>query len=398
MPRHPSLLRTRKGQAHHRVTFVELFFDLVFVFAVTQLSHGLIAHFSPLGLLHTGMLLLAVWWVWIFTSWVTNWLDPEKLPVRGLLLAIMAAGLVMSASLPEAFGSRAWAFALSYVAIQVGRTLFMLWAMRGHDRALELNAWRILVWMTVSGTLWLAGAACEGSLRLLLWALALAIEYTSPSLGFHVPGLGRSSTDDWNVEGGHLSERCALFIIIALGESILVTGATFSEQTWDAATVTAFASAFVGSLAMWWLYFDTSAEVGSHTLSHSDDPGRLARLAYTYMHLPLVAGIIVSAVGDELVLAHPDGHVSTAMAIAVPGGAALYLLGNTLFKHAIIGRWQTSSLIAAFALTGLAGLAVLTHVFNPLALSLLTSLALCAVAAWEARVRPHCPEPSLDEH
>ncbi len=391
MPRHLSLLRTRSGHAHHRVTFVELFFDLIFVFAVTQLSHGLMAHFSPLGLLHTGMLMLAVWWVWIFTSWVTNWLDPEKLPVRGLLLAIMLAGLVMSASLPEAFGARAWPFAISYVAMQVGRTLFMIWAMRGHH-ALERNAWRILVWLSGTGLLWLAGAASEGETRLLLWGAALVIEYVSPSTGFWTPGLGRSSTADWDVEGGHLSERCALFIIIALGESILVTGATFSDQAWDATTVAAFASTFIGSLAMWWLYFDTSAEAGSQTISHSDDPGRLARLAYTYLHLFLVAGIIVSAVGDELVLAHPLGHVGVTTSVSVLGGAGIYLLGNTLFKHAIMGRWQISPLLGIAALIALAAAA---PVLTPLLLSILSSLVLCAVATWEAHVRRHCPEPTL---
>ncbi len=392
MPRHPTLLRTRSGHAHHRVTFVELFFDLVFVFAITQLSHGLIAHFTPLGLLQTGMLMLAVWWVWVFTSWVSNWLDPEQMPVRVLMLAIMLAGLVMSSSLPEAFGERAWPFAISYVVMQVGRTAFMIWAMRGHH-ALERNAWRILFWLCGTGLLWLAGAASEGETRLLLWGLALAIEYVSPSTGFWTPGLGRSSTSDWNVEGGHLSERCALFIIIALGESILVTGATFSKQAWDIATVAAFASTFIGSLAMWWLYFDTSAEVGSQTISHADDPGRLARLAYTYLHLFLVAGIIVSAVGDELVLAHPLGHGSDVTRIAVLGGAALYLLGNTLFKRAITGHLQISPLLGIAALLALA-----LPELAPLVLSLLTSLVLIAVAGWEAHARKHCPEPTLGGH
>ena len=126
-------LRTRHGHDHHRVTFVELFFDLVFVFAVTQLSHGLLKHLTPIGALQTALMILGVWWLWMFTCWATNWLDPEKPAVRLLLFALMLAGLVLSASIPKAFEDRALPFACAYVVIQVGRSLFMLWALRHHD-------------------------------------------------------------------------------------------------------------------------------------------------------------------------------------------------------------------------------------------------------------------------
>ena len=218
-------MRGRGGHEHGKVSFVELFFDLVFVFAVTQLSHSLIEHFTLLGAVQTLLLILAVWWVWIFTSWVTNWLNPERLPVRLALLVLMLLGLILSSSLPKAFESRGLAFAGAYVAMQVGRTLFFIWAVRSHPvmvRAFQ----RILVWLAGAAVFWLAGAFGHGTARLMLWAIALAMEYVSPSLGFFVPGLGRSRTKDWDVEGGHMAERCALFIIIALGESILVTGAT----------------------------------------------------------------------------------------------------------------------------------------------------------------------------
>ena len=128
-----SHLRDRAGRDHARVTYVELFFDLVFVFAVTQLSHGLLAHMTLLGTIQTGLLMMAVWWVWIYTSWITNWLDPERPPVRLMLFALMLAGLVLSASIPEAFGERGAAFAAAYVFMQVGRSTFMLWALRNHD-------------------------------------------------------------------------------------------------------------------------------------------------------------------------------------------------------------------------------------------------------------------------
>ena len=309
------------------MTFIELFFDLVFVFAVTQLSHLLMEHFTLLGAAQSLLLLLAVWWVWIFTSWVTNWLDPEKLPVRFLLLAIMFVGLVMSSSIPKAFESRGIAFATAYVIIQIGRTAFFLWAVKDHP-VMVRNFQRIIVWLGIGGMLWIAGGFASGPARLALWVLAVGFEYVSPSLGFWVPGLGRSKTSDWEVEGRHMAERCALFIIIALGESILVTGATFSSLEWTLPILAAFVVCFAGSIAMWWLYFDASAEVGSEAISRSSDPGRLARLSYTYIHLFIIAGIIISAVADEFVLAHPLGHTEEKTAIAVLGSTAFILGGH----------------------------------------------------------------------
>src|SRR5205085_8928259 len=148
-----------------------------------------------------------------------------------------------------------------------------------------------------------------------------------------IPRYGASSVADWTVEGGHMAERCAGFIIIALGESIVVTGATFADLAWTTENVLAFASAFVGSLAMWWIYFHKGAEAGSEQLSKSSEPGRLARLAYTYLHMPIVAAPIVSAVADELVLKQPAGHSGRATVLSAAGGPRLFLLGTILFKH-----------------------------------------------------------------
>jgi low temperature requirement protein LtrA len=187
----------------------------------------------------TLLLMLAVWWVWICTTWATNWLNPERRPVRLVLMALMLLGLILSSSIPKAIESRGLAFAGAYVAMQVGRTLFFLWAVRGHPSMVHTFQ-RILVWLVFSGIFWIAGGLVHHPARLGLWMLAVGLEYLSPSLGFRVPGLGRSTTNDWNVEGGHMAERCGLFIIIALGESILVTGATFSGLPWTPAAVTAF--------------------------------------------------------------------------------------------------------------------------------------------------------------
>jgi low temperature requirement protein LtrA len=377
-----SLLR-RDGPERSRVTMVELFFDLVFVFAITQLSHSLLAHLDWAHALRVGLLLAAVWWVWIYTSWFTNWLDPERAPVRATLFVLMLAGLVLSASIPKAFGERGLAFAAAYVFMQVGRTLFFLWAARREAISMRRNFQRIVVWLSLGGVFWIAGGLASDGLRLGLWAVALGIEVISPLLYFWVPGLGRSRVQDWNVDGGHMAERCALFVIIALGESLLVSGATFAASAWSAPVLAAFAFTFVGAVAMWWLYFDKGLAAGHHRIAHAEDPGRQARTNYTYLHLPIVAGIILCAVADELVLAHPD-HASNAGLVVMLGGPALYLLGVGSFKWVSRERRLPP-------LSHLVGLLLLALLVWPAAMHWLSALAvmggavavLVLVAAWE---------------
>ena len=364
-----------------RVTYAELLFDLVFVFAVTQISHMLLGRFTALGALQTTLLLLSVWWVWVYTAWVTNWLNPELTPVRILLFLLMLGGLVLSTSIPKAFESRGLWFALAYAGMQVGRTIFWLLATPRTRVSARANVVRILVWLSVSAMFWIAGGFAEGQQRLMLWAVALGIEYVSPAVRFWIPKYGASSVADWYVEGGHMAERCAGFIIIALGESIVVTGATFADLAWTLATVTAFMSAFVGALAMWWIYFHKGAEAGSELISNSNEPGRLARLAYTYLHLPIVAGIILSAVADELVLTHPADHSDLKTVLSAIGGPLLFLIGTILFKHAIRGWLQLSHGVGIVALGGLAWFA---GELSPLMLSILTTMLMVIVAVWES--------------
>ena len=228
---------------------------------------------------------------------------------------------------------------------------------------------------------WIAGGLAQGYWRLVLWGVALGIEYLSPAVRFWIPRYGASSVADWVVEGGHMAERCAGFIIIALGESIVVTGATFADLTWTAENVAAFASAFVGSLAMWWIYFHKGAEAGSEQISKSSEPGRLARLAYTYLHMPIVAGIIVAAVADELVLKHPSGHSDLKTVISAIGGPLLFLFGTILFKHSFRGFLQLSHGAGIIALGVLAWFA---SDLSPLMLSILTTAIMIAVAVWES--------------
>ncbi|PMW96022.1 hypothetical protein C1X59_25235 [Pseudomonas sp. FW215-R2] len=392
------LLRGRGSLDSGKVGMVELFFDLVFVFAVTQLSHTLLAHLSIEGAVHVALLMVAVWWVWIFTSWITNWLDPEKLPVRLGLFGLMIAGLLLSSSIPKAFTERGLMFAAAFVFMQVGRTLFAIWAVRGESLNMTRNFQRILAWLTLSGVFWIGGAFVEGEQRLFCWALALLIELISPSLYFWVPGLGRSSLSDWNVEGNHMAERCALFVIIALGESLLVTGATFAELTPGRDGLLAFLVAVLGSIAMWWVYFDSGAERAHHRIAHSADPGRQARIAYTYLHVLIVAGVIVSAVADELVLVHPD-HASDAGIVVIVAGPWLFLLGNALFKWVMADRPfpPLSHVVGLIALTLLLPLA-LNHWFSALALGALTTAAVVLVAIWETlALRRALPVPASEK-
>lgn len=373
------LLRERRAHEHARVTYVELFFDLVFVFAVTQLSHAVLAHPTAEGVLHAAMLLAAVWWAWVCTSWITNWMDPERAPVRLMLFALMAAGLVLSAAIPNAFEGGGLVFACAYAFIQVGRNLFFListWREPAH----RMNVARIQAWVTLSAVFWISGGLLHDEARLIAWAAAIGIDYLSAMVGFWTPGLGRSATSDWVVEGAHMAERTALFTIIALGESIIVTGATVVGMPWTLETIAAFATSLVGSIAMWWIYFSFTAEAASEAIAASEDPGAIARLAYTYCHLIPIAGIIVTAVGDEWVIHHAGGHTDFKVAAAVIGGPALFLAGVLIFKLAVFKQWSLTRLVGLALLAALVPIA--GHV-SPLGLSMLSTLALVVVGAWE---------------
>jgi low temperature requirement protein LtrA len=396
-----SLLRA-PGDDAHRVSFFELFFDLVYVFAITQLSHGLLEHLDLRGLAETVVLLLAVWWAWVYTTWATNWLNPDSTGCRLMLIGVMGAGLVMATSIPNAFGEGGLTFALAYAAIQVGRSSFVLWAVRD-DPVRSDNFQRIVVWNAAAGALWIAGGLASGSARDLIWIVALVVDYAAPAARFVVPGLGRSATSEWTVTASYISERFKLFVILALGESIIVTGATFSELEPEPATVTAFAIAFAGTVAMWWVYFHRSAGAGEEAMGRSGDPGRIARSAYTYSHLPLVAGIIVTAVGDELVIAHPTAHADLAMIGTVLGGSALFLAGHALFKYTVFGVVSPARLVAIAILGALAPVATS---FSPLVIAAAAVLVVAGVAVHETLFYASVPmetmaveggtDPSLD--
>jgi low temperature requirement protein LtrA len=374
--------RQRTGE-EQRATWLELFFDLVFVFAVTQLSHLLLAHLTLHGALQTLFLLLVVWWAWIYTTWMTNWFDPDSVLVRLVLLVVMGASLFMSVAIPEAFGDLAPLFACSYVALQLVRNGFNVYA-TPRDHEFHAMFRRILAWSVLSGVLWIAGGFAPEDARLVLWIAALAVDYAAPSVGYWTPGLGRSETADWEIETAHFAERFQLFIIIALGESIVVTGATASATELGLAIGTALMVAFATSAALWWLYFDEVGWRAQRFLSRADDSGRLGRDAYTYGHTPIVAGIIVVAVGDELVIAHPGAVPSGVELAVIVGGPILYLVGHTVFRLRMIHNVSPKRMIACAALLALAPLGL---VISSLALSALVLVVLTVLAASETRQR-----------
>lgn len=380
-----ALFRQRQNGEGTPVTSIELFFDLVFVFAITQLSHRLLDHLTIHGVLETLVLFLAVWWLWMFTSWATNWLDPERGLVRGMLIAMMLGGLVLSSALPKAFEKSGLVFALTYLVLQIARTLVVAWASWGHNAKRARNFVRITFYFVLSAPLWIAGAMADADARLIWWAAALAIEYAAPFLMFRMPLLGASSTADWDISGAHMAERCGLFIIIALGEAILVTGATFAKLDPSPATTAAFAISFIGSAAMWWVYFDVGAKrAGESMEAEGTDTGRVARNAYTYLHMPIVAGIVVTAVADEMMLAHPLDHADLKFVLVACGGPFLFLLGNQAFK------WMTAhytlpplSHFVGQLLLIIVGIAGLKAHWSPLAIGLAATGALIVTAMWE---------------
>lgn len=208
-----------------RASFPELFFDLVFVFALIQLSETLAADFTFGIAAETLLFIFALWWVWIHTTWITNLLNTEITPVRLLLFAMMFLGIVLAITLPRAFTDMGLAFALAYSAMQLGRSLFALYAFRqAGDAGSFMSLLRITVWLFLSSVLWIAGGVSEPRLRVILWIAALAIEYIGPVLRYWLPRLGPSPQETLDISGEHLAERCALFVIIALGETIITTG------------------------------------------------------------------------------------------------------------------------------------------------------------------------------
>ncbi|MFC0506107.1 low temperature requirement protein A [Micromonospora costi] len=354
-PLRPHLLREHRGV--EPTTSTELFFDLVYVFTVTQLAQFLISHPDPLGAARTAILLGLLWLVWIYTAWVTNSLRPDRTPVRVMLLAVMLGSLLLSAAVPGAFAGSGLLLAATYAAVQLGRVTFVLWAVRGQPR-LEPGFRQGLPWFVGTSLLAVTGGLVGSPARELLWTAVIAVEMLGLAIGFPTPGGRRTRPERWEVEGGHLAQRCQAFILIALGESILVTGGLLARHP-GRVTMGAFLLAFAGSVALWWVYFARAAEAGIAALTRAGErTGRLSRLAFNYLHPVMVAGIIVSAVGDERLLGGPGVPLDVGSALVVFGGPALFLAGHAAYQVVLVRRGWVGRAAAVPVLLAAAPVAV----------------------------------------
>jgi len=322
----------KDDQDSTKASFPELFFDLVFVFALIQLSEALAAEFSFGFAAEALLFIFALWWVWIHTTWVTNLLDAEIVPVRLLLFSLMFFGIVLSIALPKAFADMGLIFALAYSAMQLSRSLFALYAFRDTDSGSYRTFLRITLWLTISATFWIAGGLAEGQMRVALWVAALAIEYAGPALRYWLPGLGASPPETLKINGEHLAERCALFVIIALGETILTTGKNASAHLDVTGSPLVLLCAFLSTVLMWWLYFHDGQEQVADKVEETAEPQTVAQHLFTYGHLPIVAGIILTAVGEDFALSHPEERGSVNHAMALIGGPILFLSGMIWMK------------------------------------------------------------------
>lgn len=366
----------RPGHRRSEVGPVELFFDLVYVFAIIQLSHVLIEHLSWEGAAQTVVVFAAVWWGWNYTTWAMNWLDPSRTQVQLLCGVLMLTALGMSIAIPRAFEDAAWLFVGCYLLMGVIRPVFMMIAYRGHR--LAANYRMLLLWTLLAGVFWVLGAALPAESRLALWVVAVVVDYAAPLAQYRIPGLGSAPMEHWDTDADHLAERNRLVFIIALGESILLMGGSIvaSGQLTGSLALSAvigFASLFV----LWWNYF---ALAGPETRG-GDSSTTALRSAYAYAHALMVLGAILVAVSIELRLSHD--HLTPATVLVTSAGPLVYLVGNILFLRSRFGRLARSRFIAA------AVLMVLTFVAMPLARHLPVIAFSVAVLAVTATLAAH---------
>ena len=374
----------RRAGIPQRATFLELSFDLALVVALFQLSHYLIDHLHWGGAIQTMVMLLAVWRIWILTTWTTDRLDPQWHGVQLLVIVTLTGTLLLSAAMPEAFGKDGVMFAAAYVAMHIGRQLFFALALRGQLQRVALAA---LAWACVSAVPWIAGVLTQGTARVALWALAITLDYLVHALDFPIPRAGRAA--DWEppVAADHLAERYQQVYIIALGELILVSTLALSGGGFTPDRTAAFLVSIAAAVLLARIYIYRAGELLSAAIGAIPKSSRLSRWS-GYIHLIMVAGIVVTAVADELVITQPSGRTAPALAIVIFGGPALYLVGRACFEFAISSRVSMTRAIGLAVLAAATPLAV--HV-PPLLAATASAAVLAGVAvadAARARGRP----------
>jgi low temperature requirement protein LtrA len=365
--------------AEHQVTPLELFFDLVFVFAITQVTSLLAGNPTWGGVLRGMLVLAALWWAWNVYAWLTSAMDVDEGGVRLAMLASMAAMLVVALAVPNAFGDNAVLFGVAYLLVRVLHLILSVIAARNDaDRRSALL--RFAPTALIGGSLLVLAGFLESDVRIAVWFIALAIDYLGPI----VIGMGRG----WRIAPEHFAERHGLIILIALGESIIAIGVGAGFDL-GAEVVVAAALGFAVVSALWWLYVDVAAIFARSRLMHTSgvEQTRLARDAYGYLHLPMVAGIVLFALGLKTTVQHVGDTLDTVPAVGLCGGAALYLIGHVAFLFRTTGR--------VFRRRTIGALVLLAVIPAALAIPALAALALVSgvcslIVAWEAiRYREH---------
>lgn len=351
-------LRKLESEETPRVTTMELFFDLVYVFSIIQLSHYLLAHQTAIGALEAFTLFAAVWWSWNYTAWATNWVNPDHLSGRILMIALMACALAMAIAMPSAFTAKAGLFVGAYVVMALLRATYMALVFRG--TRMGRNYAQLGLWSALSSVFWIAGVIFP-ECRLILWVIAVLVDYAAPYVGFWVPRLGATPMGTWPLRGLHLLERNQQVFIIALGESILLLGGLLSEQIRTPATVVAAVLGFLMIVSLWWLYFVYAAETGERSFSSASDHTRLARSGLAYAHGIMVCGAITMAVAIEEIVAHPIAAMHLPAIVIATTGPTLFLIGGMLFFRVMAQKIPRAYGVATVLLIALGYLASVLH-------------------------------------
>jgi low temperature requirement protein LtrA len=324
-----------------RVDFLELIFDVVFVFAVTQLSQRLFNNLNWLGLYRDVVLLLAMWWVWYRMAWTTNRYNPNRAAIRLMIFVTMLATLLMSSAISHAFARHdlGLVFAWIYVAVQVLRHLWLV--LLGGNRHAQLVSVRVMFWATLSAPLWIAGIFTPAAPRLAFWTIAVVVDYLGGLLDFPTPGLGRAGLRRQKVAGAHLVERYQQVLIIAFGETILAAGIQFSPYAFERERTAALIVSFTITALLAQIYIFRAGALLPAAMAATNAPAYVGELA-SYAHLTMGAGIIISAVGDKIVIAQPIGPTNLASRLVIAGGGALFLVGRAALDYATFSRVSRS--------------------------------------------------------
>jgi low temperature requirement protein LtrA len=381
------------AQREQRVTPLELFFDLVFVYAITQVTL-LMSNDPTWGGLGTGLLVLvALWWAWAGYAWLTNTLEPEEGAVRAGMFAAMAAMLVVALAVPEAFDANALLFGVAYLVVRLLHLLLYALAAK-RDPDLLAAVLRLVPSATLAPLIIIAAGFLDGPAQAVLWIVALAIDYLGALIG-----RGRG----WRVYPAHFAERYGLIVIIALGESIVAIGVGAAGVSLTAGVVAAAVLAIVVIAALWWAYFDVYAVQSQRQLSATSGATRV-RMAldlYSYLHLPMIAGIVLFALGLKKTIEHVDDPLATVPAVALCGGLSLYFFTHVALRIRIVRFLRrTTSQRPSYIGPGrlAAALGMLAVLPAALELPALTALALvtgicCALIAWDvSHYREHRAE------